>query len=353
MVSEEIPELHFGIMTSGMLLSLFMVGVLGIGLRPAKPRGLVTYFVGNPIDSQQVPVGGPAVILMGGGPEVDSAFQKQVYPVVNGGDIVVLRRDERDGYQDYLFNMSVPAHLKPNSVETLVVKTRDHANSAYVDYVVSRAELVFMAGGDQVGYLENWKNTALNQAILKAYGRGAVVGGLSAGCAVMGEFIYDPENEEGVVTSDAVADPYNPKIEIAPSFLDLPLMSRVITDTHFYQRDRMGRLVAFIARLEQDKQVQKINGMGLDEETSMFITSDGIGRVLGKGSVYVIRSDAASTRKQVVPGEPLIYSNLKETRLSSGSLYHISSGITHGGRTQRISVDGTDPSNPYGDSYPY
>ena len=42
----------------------------------------------------------------------------------------------------------------------------------------------------------------------------------------------------------------------SPGFLDLPLMNDIITDSHFAQRDRMGRLLAFMARLRQDKALQ-------------------------------------------------------------------------------------------------
>ncbi len=156
--------------------------------RPGKPSNLTNFLTGNPVQSTHTPAGGPALLLMGGGAEADSAFTARAYPVNNGGDIVVLRVSGGNGYQTYLYRELVQqlppelqTALQPNSVETLIVDTRTKAHSDYVAQAVSRANIVWMAGGDQSQYISLWRDTALSAAVKLAYARGAVIGGTSAG----------------------------------------------------------------------------------------------------------------------------------------------------------------------------
>ena len=58
----------------------------------------------------------------------------------------------------------------------------------------------------------------------------------------------------------------------------------MIVDTHFITRDRMGRLVAFVARLWQDSAWKEpLFGVGIDEETAIAIDSNGKGKMLMQG----------------------------------------------------------------------
>lgn len=58
------------------------------------------------------------------------------------------------------------------------------------------------------------------------------VGGTSAGCMVLGNWVYSAQ--KGSVTSDeALQNPYHRYITIEPAFLKIPFLETVITDTHF------------------------------------------------------------------------------------------------------------------------
>src|SRR5207244_2997527 len=132
------------------------------------------------------------------------------------------------------------------------------------------AELIFLAGGDQWTYVENWKGTPLAAAIQTAVARGAILGGTSAGLAVLGEGVFTAEN--GSVTSaEALADPYDPLVTLDGAFVALPALANVVTDTHFVVRDRLGRLIAFVARAAQDGLLASPIGIGVDEETALVI----------------------------------------------------------------------------------
>lgn len=320
------------------------------GPRPSKPGALKTWITGNAADSSRQPVGGPALLLMGGGVENDDGFTQRAFPVANGGDVVILRTSGSNGYNDYLYNL-VSGTLKPDSVETMVVDTRTKANSDYVDWVIRTAELVFIAGGDQSDYLNQWQGTKVQSALQAAYARGAVIGGTSAGLAVQGEFIYDPDGVTAVTSAEALANPYRSGMLFSSGFLDTPLMNDVITDSHFAQRDRMGRLLAFMARLRQDNRTARIIGLGVDETTSLFVDRNGAAVADGNGAVYIVEEDANTQRVQVTSGQPLVYRYLQRTKLTDGQTFDFGTGAHTGTRTT-ISVDGRNgtpfsPANPY------
>jgi cyanophycinase len=323
----------------------------GGGGRPTKPANLQNWLTGNAADSGKTPVNGPAMLLMGGGAEVDSAFSQRAYPVANGGDVVVLRTTGSNGYNDYLFNL-VSGALKPDSVETLLLDTRDKANSDYADWVLRNAELIFIAGGDQSAYLNAWKDTRSEDAIRAAYNRGAVIGGLSAGLAVQGEFIYDPDGVAAATSVEAIANPYRSSMLFSNGFLDLPLMNDIITDTHFAQRDRMGRLFAFMARLRQDNTTAQITGLAVDENTSMFIDKNGLAAVDGSSAVYVVQERSDTARTQVASGQPLVYRNLQRTKLTAGQTFNFVSGVSNGTPTV-LSIDARNATAPFTPTNPY
>ncbi|MCX7716895.1 MAG: Type 1 glutamine amidotransferase-like domain-containing protein [Candidatus Sumerlaeaceae bacterium] len=318
--------------------------------RPPRPINLRVWVTGNAADSPTQPVGGPAVLLMGGGSEVDAAFVNRAYPIANGGDVVVIRTSGSNGYNNYLYNLT-SGPTKPHSVETLLLDSVAKANSAYAQWVIGNAELLWVAGGDQSEQLNAWKDTLAEDAIRQVYDRGGVVGGLSAGCAIMGEFMYDPDGVTAVTSAEAVANPYRSGVIISDGFLDLPLMDNMITDTHFRQRDRMGRAMAFMARLRQDNRTTEIVCVAVSENTAMFIDRNRVGYVDGSGEAYVLREDAQTVRTRVAAGQTLIYSDVLRTWVGNGYSYDFKTH-TCSVPAYRLSVNGDNtPFYSWADPY--
>ena len=320
---------------------------------PQKPAKLRTWLTGNAADSGRAPVGGPALLLMGGSTEVDAAFAQRAYPIANGGDIVILRTSGRDGYNDYLYTL-VDGPLKPDSVETLMVDSRDKANLDYVDWAIRNAELIFIAGGDQSTYVNFWQGTRVEDALHYAHARGAVIGGTSAGLAVQGQYVYDPDGVAGITSAEALANPYHPWMMLTTDFLRFPVLDGIITDSHFHERDRMGRTLAFMARLRKDGTAPSIAAVAIDEQTSLFIDRNGVGTVdsnLG-GAVYVVQERADTVREQVVPGQPLVYRNLLRVRLRAGQWFDFATRA-HNGDAITLSVDARNAAAPFSPADPY
>lgn len=312
----------------------------GAGGALERPADLVDYVTGDDADADVTPLG-PGLVLMGGGTDVDAAFTWWK-PKLAGGDVVVLRASGADGYNDYLYSDIGGA----DSVQTMLVTTKALANDPWVADRVARAEGIFIAGGDQAVYVETWKGTALEDAIHAAYARGAVVGGTSAGCDVLSSVMFSALNDT-VYSDEALADPYNEYMTLEGDFLSFPPMTPTVVDTHFHERDRMGRLIAFMARSLQDGLAAFILGLGIDEATALVVDASGHAEVVGAGHVYVV--GAQRHAEQCQPGQPLVWPNLSTVRLAAGDAVELPLGATTGGVPQSLEVwnGGLIPADPY------
>jgi cyanophycinase len=294
-------------------------GAGGNDVAPPKPPALTNYVTGNDADANVTPQG-PGLILMGGGSDVDDVFHWAKQKMA-GGDIVVLRTSGADGYNDYLYKDIGQV----DSVETLLVTTKELANDPYVIWKIRHAESIFLAGGDQATYLTAWKDQGVEIALGDAWARGAVIGGTSAGCAVLGEFMFAAYNDT-VYSEEALLDPYNMYMTMERGFLSFPPLASTITDSHFAARDRMGRLATFLGRLITDgwADVANVRGLGIDEQTALVIENDGMGTVMGTGAVYVVEATKAPSICQ--SGVPLEFSDLTYRKLIAGDKITLPAG---------------------------
>ena len=278
---------------------------------------------------------------MGGGADVDASFSNRVAPHIKGGDVVVLRASGSDAYNEYLLPLT-----GADSVETIIVDSRSKANSDYVEWAIRSAEFVFISGGDQSDYLNQWQGTKVQTALQHVYHKNGVLGGTSAGNAVQGEYIYDPDGTLGAISDEVVTDFCHETINISSHFLNTPLLNGVITDTHFAQRDRMGRMATFLAHLGRGKLA-----IGVDEDAALFVSEDGNGVVDGTNNVYLLTTDATTDFFRTQCNRDVIIDDLLNYRLTPGDTFNVLTGATNV-TPSRLSIDGTRgnyyyPSNPY------
>lgn len=282
-----------------------------------------------------------AILLMGGGRDVDESFAKRVKAHLGrGADVIVLRTSGTASYNEYLSDL-----LEANSVETLIVDSREKANSKSVYEKLNKAEFIWIAGGDQSEYLKYWSRTPVQFLINQLYKRGGVIGGTSAGMAILSKISYNPAGVRGAISEEVAADFCHPSVRFDKNFLSNKIPT-YITDTHFAARDRMGRLVNFLAHFPSEAPL----GIAADENTAIFITSDGRGIVDGSGSVYILKTNEADTSLSRCGGETIVFS-VKRIRLQAGQEYNFFNGRTNG-RSIFLDVDGRDrfyyqPSDPY------
>jgi len=244
-------------------------------------------------------------MLLGGGTDVDDAF-RWLISNSGGGDILILRASGTDGYNDYIDNLG-----RVNSVRTIVVSNRQASYDSYVLDKIKNCEGLFFAGGDQSLYYTYWRDTPVEDAVNTLINNRVTVGGTSAGMAIQSQFIYTALYNS--ITSDQALDnPYSPDLTLGDNFLQYTLLRNVITDTHFYQRDRMGRSITFLARLLEDNLVTgSAYGIACDEETAVLISESGEGQVVTLDGNYAYFLEASKRPTVCEPNVPLEFSDVK------------------------------------------
>jgi cyanophycinase len=300
--------------------------------RPVRPRVQAIpacrgALAGNPLDVPGRASGG--LVLAGGGSDVDDAFRWMIARA-GGGDVVVLRASGTDAYNDYILGLG-----GPDSVETLIVADRARAEDSCLARIVLGAEAVFIAGGDQSDYVRHWAGTTLSAAISAVAQRPSPLGGTSAGLAILGEFAF-AALEGGVLSREALRDPYHPAVTLVRGVLAVPGLAGVITDSHFRERDRFGRLLAFMARILADGLASEVRGVGIDEATALLVDADGSARRVGRGSVYMLRAVGPPSR--CVAGEPLTFEGIEVTRLDGDATFDLRRWAAGGATGYRVSA---------------
>jgi cyanophycinase len=263
----------------------------------AKTPTVVSYLTGNAADVSTTTEGG--LLLMGGSTDVDAAIQ-WFLTRSGGGDVVVIRSTGADGYNSYMYNM-----VGVNSVETLIIDSRDKANLASVEQKIRNAEALFIAGGDQWDYINYWKDTPVENAINYLVNtKHVTIGGTSAGCAVLGG-TYFSASQGTVTTAQALSNPYNRYMTVGQNdFIAAPFMQNTITDSHYTQRDRQGRHLTFLAKMMKDFGNTTAKGIGVDEQTAVCIDANGIGKVFGLNQAYFLQNTGLGA-ETCISGSPL------------------------------------------------
>jgi len=252
--------------------------------------------------------------LMGGGTDTDEAFLWQISRA-GRGDFVVLRASGDEAYNEWIYNLSIASGAKLNSVRTILTKDKKASEERAVLSLIRSAEAIFFAGGDQSQYIDYWSGTEV-QSIIQAKLSNVTIVGTSAGCAILGNWVYT--GEKGSATSDeALANPFDKYITIVPAFLNIPYLETIITDTHFVTRDRMGRMVTFLSRILNDYgsiAVPMSRAVGIDEHTALLLDiTTGDVTAVGVGTAYLCSSDHQPTICK--EDTPLTFSDLSCVRL--------------------------------------
>ena len=128
-------------------------------------------------------------------------------------------------------------------------------------------------------------------------------------------------------------------------------MGGTLTDQHFVTRDRLGRLLGFLARQIKDGKGPTALGVAADEVTSIVVNKNGLATVMGSGNAYFIFADhfpgASNANERVVAGQPLTYMGYKVWKVAPGGTFNLANRPTTGFYTVDAVSGVVYPSNPY------
>ena len=159
--------------------------------------------------------------------------------------------------------------LGAGDVKVLDVSQREDTKSEKAMKALEEATAVYFTGGDQLHITALLGGTEMDRLIKRRHGKGLLLGGTSAGAAMMSSTM--------IVGGASETTPRAGVVEVGPG---MDFLRGVMIDQHFTRRGRAGRLLAGLAQYPHQL------GIGIDEDTAMVVT-DGSFRVIGDGAVTV------------------------------------------------------------------
>lgn len=219
------------------------------------------------------------LVLIGGGDRTPDVLNKLAE--LSGGDkgkLLVIpwaggeQQEYFDAFREDIEKVSKIQLIK-SSFRPLTEQTRTEFLQQLKD-----ATGVFFTGGDQNRVMEVLKDETLFKAVLDKYNSGTMFSGTSAGTAIMSRVMITGEGDFTVIDGT--------KVETKNG---LGLIPEIIVDQHFIKRQRQNRLIGLILKHPN------LLGVGIDEDTALFVKDNRIGEVLGDSQIMFI--DAKKTNE--------------------------------------------------------
>ncbi len=159
-----------------------------------------------------------------------------------------------------------------------VILTREQALLPESVRVLDGAGGVFFAGGDQSRLTAALLGTPIHKRMLELYALGAVIGGTSAGAAVMSRVMITGDEKRKVEEGHEFETLEAGNVITTEGF---GFVETAIIDQHFATRKRHNRLLSLLA------EHPALMGIGIDEETAVVIHPDATLDVIGLKNVIV------------------------------------------------------------------
>lgn len=239
-----------------------------------------------------------AIVAVGGGGTTDRIVARTL-ELAGGSKAVVVVLPQSSALAD-AGDSSVKMWREAGAKSAKKVDFRDPA--ARTD--LEAATLIWMPGGDQNRFMKAIEGTGLDDVIRARNRAGVVVGGTSAGAAVL---------SARMITGDADLQSLGSGKTILAK--GLGLWSGALVDQHFLKRQRTNRLLSAV--LENPGLI----GVGIDEATAAIFHGDRI-EVIGRSAVIIF--DAREARVEATPpGGIVAGKNIRTAILREGMTYEI------------------------------
>ena len=255
---------------------------------------LVLWLAAAPVHAQSA---GPVVAVGGGG--TTEAIVARTLELAGGKNAVVVVLPQSSALED-AGDSSVKMWLGAGATSAMKLDFKDpSARDA-----LQTATLIWMPGGDQNRFMKAIEGTGLDDVIRARHRAGAVVGGTSAGAAVL---------SASMITGDAdLQSLASRKTTLAKG---LGIWPGAIVDQHFLRRQRNNRLLSAV--LDNPALI----GVGIDEGTAAIFREGKI-EVVGRSAVVVFDARAARVEK-VAAGEVVAGTEIRTSVLRQGMVYEI------------------------------
>jgi cyanophycinase len=173
----------------------------------------------------------------------------------------------------------------PDAVNSVL--SRDQALEEGSARILDGAGGVFFSGGDQSRQMAVLLHTPIHRRLVELYEKGCVMGGTSAGAAVMSEVMITGDEKRKVKEGHEFE---TIEAENIVTKEGLGFLKTAIIDQHFVARKRLNRLISLVA------EKPALLGIGVDESTAIIVEPGQSFEVIGAGSVLVLDGSRAPVR---------------------------------------------------------
>lgn len=268
------------------------------GCRPRHPRApcwLAVWITGIVLATSAIwgaehiaPSGIKGALVLCGGGTVPAAARARFLQLAGGetARLVVIPTAAEDAELSDLDKFLVPwREAKLMSLTALHTRSSDIANGTGFTEPLQTATGVWFEGGSQSRIAEAYLGTAVERELKALLHRGGVIGGTSAGAAVM---------------SHVMIAGGNPQAEVRTGLDFLP---GGVIDQHFTERNRLLRLQGVLEKHPD------LFGLGIDEGTAVILRGREIS-ILGTGKVTI-----SLARSVTRPPREIVFSSGEATDL--------------------------------------
>ncbi len=238
------------------------------------------------------------VVAVGGGGTTDAIIARtlELAGGTNAAVVVLPQSSAVEGAGD----SSVKMWLDAGAKSALKVDFKDPAARAAIE----AATLIWMPGGDQNRFMKAITGTGLDDVIRARHRAGAVVGGTSAGAAVLSALMITGDADLQSLTSG--------KTTLATG---LAIWPGAIVDQHFLRRQRNNRLLSAVLGHPA------LIGVGIDEGTAAIFRNGRI-EVVGRSAVVIFDARGAKVEKTAAGGVAA-GTGIRTSVLREGMIYEI------------------------------
>lgn len=174
---------------------------------------------------------------------------------------------------------------------------------------------VWFSGGSQVRLSNVLNGTKLLDRIKEIYRDGGIIGGTSAGAAVMSELMINGAENRPVREGEPYLSIEGNNIGTSKGF---NLIKGVIIDQHFVKRQRENRLISLV--IENPEFI----GIGIDEQTAILRKPDNTIEVFGNSNVLIFDATSSTfTPFDSTRSYALSASNMKFHVLTEGQVFDL------------------------------
>jgi len=243
-----------------------------------------------PACSRAIPAGPKGHLFIVGGGDRDEPLMRRFVELAKGfgtGRIVVFTMASGVPLE---VGPELVAEFRKYGVQDVVYYqlTRDEAMKAASAKILDGVSAIWFSGGDQARLTAALLDTPIHTRMREFYAAGGLLGGTSAGAAVMSEVMITGDEKR---TTDEDLNWQTVEADNVVRVRGFGFVKNAIIDQHFLIRRRQNRLISLV--LENPA----LLGAGIDESTAILVRPDGKWEVLGESQVYVVDARKAVVSK--------------------------------------------------------